>query len=94
MQKGALNHFFIKKEHYTITADLIRHAVSLGCRNTNQVKAQTRCGMGPCQGRVCGPAVEQLFDWPRESLRPPVFPVSVETLGGTGAEGGREKGEE
>jgi hypothetical protein len=21
----------------------------------NQLKAYTRCGMGPCQGRMCGP---------------------------------------
>ena len=43
-------------------------------------KLQTRCGMGPCQGRVCGPAVEFLFGWKAESVRPPVFPVRVESL--------------
>ena len=43
-------------------------------------KLQTRCGMGPCQGRVCGPAVEFLFGWKVESVRPPVFPVRVESL--------------
>ncbi len=43
-------------------------------------KLQTRCGMGPCQGRVCGPAVEFLFDWRVESVRPPVFPVRVESM--------------
>jgi NADPH-dependent 2,4-dienoyl-CoA reductase/sulfur reductase-like enzyme len=43
-------------------------------------KLQTRCGMGPCQGRVCGPAVEFLFGWKVESVRPPVFPVHVESL--------------
>jgi NADPH-dependent 2,4-dienoyl-CoA reductase/sulfur reductase-like enzyme len=43
-------------------------------------KLQTRCGMGPCQGRVCGPAVEFLFGWRAESVRPPVFPVRVESL--------------
>jgi NADPH-dependent 2,4-dienoyl-CoA reductase/sulfur reductase-like enzyme len=43
-------------------------------------KLQTRCGMGPCQGRVCGPAVEFLFDWKPESVRPPVFPVRVESM--------------
>jgi D-hydroxyproline dehydrogenase subunit alpha len=40
-------------------------------------KLQTRCGMGPCQGRVCGPAAEFLFGWKVESVRPPIFPVSV-----------------
>ena len=43
-------------------------------------KLQTRCGMGPCQGRVCGPAVEFLFGWKVESVRPPVFPVRVESM--------------
>ena len=41
-------------------------------------KLQTRCGMGPCQGRVCGGAVEFLFGWRAESVRPPVLPVRVE----------------
>jgi len=36
--------------------------------------------MGPCQGRVCGPAVEFLFGWQVESVRPPVFPVRIESM--------------
>ena len=47
-------------------------------------KLQTRCGMGPCQGRICGPAVEFLFGWKAESARPPIFPVAVESLAATG----------
>lgn len=43
-------------------------------------KLQTRCGMGPCQGRVCGAAVEFLFGWRAESVRPPMLPVRVESL--------------
>jgi NADPH-dependent 2,4-dienoyl-CoA reductase/sulfur reductase-like enzyme len=43
-------------------------------------KLLTRCGMGPCQGRVCGPALEFVLDWKPESVRPPVFPVRVESL--------------
>ena len=43
-------------------------------------KLQTRCGMGPCQGRVCGSAVEFLFGWKVRSVRPPVFPVRVESM--------------
>src|SRR5262249_52405419 len=37
-------------------------------------KLHTRCGMGPCQGRVCGPATEFLFGWKMESVRPPIMP--------------------
>ena len=43
-------------------------------------KLQTRCGMGPCQGRVCGSAVEFLFGWKPQSVRPPVLPVRVESF--------------
>ncbi|HEX5889103.1 MAG TPA: FAD/NAD(P)-binding oxidoreductase [Pyrinomonadaceae bacterium] len=58
--------------------------VSFGQLKCNQswraAKLQTRCGMGPCQGRVCGPAVEFLFGWRVESVRPPIFPVRVGSL--------------
>ena len=43
------------------------------CSNWREAKLHTRCGMGPCQGRVCGPAVEFLLGWKAESVRPPVF---------------------
>jgi D-hydroxyproline dehydrogenase subunit alpha len=43
-------------------------------------KLQTRCGMGPCQGRICGAATEFLHGWDRGSVRPPIFPVGVESL--------------
>jgi NADPH-dependent 2,4-dienoyl-CoA reductase/sulfur reductase-like enzyme len=47
----------------------------------NDAKRQTRCGMGPCQGRVCGPATEALFGWRVSSVRPPLFPVPLSALG-------------
>jgi hypothetical protein len=43
-------------------------------------KLQTRCGMGPCQGRVCGGAVEFLFGWRATSVRPPILPVKIDSL--------------
>jgi NADPH-dependent 2,4-dienoyl-CoA reductase/sulfur reductase-like enzyme len=49
-------------------------------RSWRAAKLQTRCGMGPCQGRVCGGAVEFLFGWRAESVRPPALPVRVESL--------------
>jgi len=36
-----------------VTAGAIRDAARLGCLGCNQLKAFTRCGMGPCQGRMC-----------------------------------------
>jgi NADPH-dependent 2,4-dienoyl-CoA reductase/sulfur reductase-like enzyme len=43
-------------------------------------KLHTRCGMGPCQGRICGAASEFLFGWNTGSSRPPLFPVSCASL--------------
>jgi D-hydroxyproline dehydrogenase subunit alpha len=43
-------------------------------------KLHTRCGMGPCQGRVCGAALNFLLEWSVESVRPPVFPVRISSL--------------
>lgn len=43
-------------------------------------KLQTRCGMGSCQGRVCGPALEAIFGWRNTSVRPPLFPVPVAAM--------------
>jgi NADPH-dependent 2,4-dienoyl-CoA reductase/sulfur reductase-like enzyme len=52
-----------------------------------EAKLHTRCGMGPCQGRICGPAAEFLFGWNvssiLSSIRPPLFPVRVSSLGET-----------
>jgi NADPH-dependent 2,4-dienoyl-CoA reductase/sulfur reductase-like enzyme len=49
-------------------------------RSWRAAKLQTRCGMGPCQGRVCGPATRFLFDWSPDSVRPPIFPTRFENL--------------
>src|SRR6185437_14499161 len=38
-----------------VTAAQVRAAAKAGCQGMNQLKAYTRCGMGPCQGRTCGP---------------------------------------
>jgi len=43
-------------------------------------KLHTRCGMGPCQGRICGPAAQHLFGWRVESIRLPVFPARIGSL--------------
>ncbi len=43
-------------------------------------KLQTRCGMGACQGRVCGPALNALFGWRNLSVRSPLFPVPITAL--------------
>lgn len=44
-----------------VTAGHIREMAALGCQGPNQTKFFSRCGMGPCQGRVCGTVVTQLL---------------------------------
>jgi D-hydroxyproline dehydrogenase subunit alpha len=59
-------------------------------------KMQTRCGMGACQGRTCGPAVDFLFGWRPNSIRPPLVPVPLHAFcqsdyaGGSATEGSTE----
>ncbi len=36
-----------------VSAGEIRDAVKMGAQGPNQLKAFLRCGMGPCQGRIC-----------------------------------------
>jgi NADPH-dependent 2,4-dienoyl-CoA reductase/sulfur reductase-like enzyme len=43
-------------------------------------KLQTRCGMGACQGRVCGAAAKVVLGWRMESVRPPALPARVASL--------------
>ena len=44
-----------------VSAATLRSAVKDGAVGPSQAKAFTRCGMGACQGRVCGPIVSQLI---------------------------------
>lgn len=72
-----------------VTADAVRAAARAGCQGMNQLKAYTRCGMGPCQGRTCGPvAIDVLANathTPHARIEPlrtrfPIKPVKVGAL--------------
>jgi NADPH-dependent 2,4-dienoyl-CoA reductase/sulfur reductase-like enzyme len=72
-----------------VTARQVRDAAALERIGPNQLKAYLRCGMGPCQGRLCGLTVtEMLADAQGLSpdeigyyrLRPPVKPITVGEL--------------
>jgi D-hydroxyproline dehydrogenase subunit alpha len=56
-----------------------------GANDARQARLYTRCGMGPCQGRICGAALRFLLGWHGDGwtgdlVRPPVFPVRTSTL--------------
>ena len=43
-------------------------------------KLHTRCGMGACQGRICGAAASLYFGWQAAAPRPPFNPARIGTL--------------
>lgn len=72
-----------------VTAGDIRKCVEEGATGPNQLKAYTRCGMGPCQGRMCGLTVAEVIADARGKtaeeigyyrLRPPIKPVTLGEL--------------
>ena len=72
-----------------VTAQQVRDMVKIGCEGPNQMKAFLRCGMGPCQGRLCGLTVTELIAAERQTtpaevgyyrLRPPVKPITLAEL--------------
>jgi bacterioferritin-associated ferredoxin len=69
-----------------LTAAQIREAAAVGCPGPNQIKAFTRAGMGPCQGRQCAYTVSNIIasaqcqpvvDIGFFHIRPPLKPVSL-----------------
>lgn len=73
-----------------VTRAEIDAAFEAGARDVNQMKQFTRCGMGPCQGRMCGDVAAELLAarvGAREAvgaftLRPPLRPVAFDELMG------------
>ncbi len=69
-----------------VTAGQLRGAVAQGATGPNQLKVFLRCGMGPCQGRLCNLTVTELVAAERGltpaeigtyRVRPPFKPVTV-----------------
>jgi NADPH-dependent 2,4-dienoyl-CoA reductase/sulfur reductase-like enzyme len=54
--------------------------------NWRDAKLHTRCGMGACQGRICGTAAASFFGWSMDDVRagapprPPISPARIGTL--------------
>ncbi|QCY09496.1 FAD-dependent oxidoreductase [Pseudomonas sp. MPC6] len=74
-----------------VSAGEVRRHVDLGCLGPNQTKAFGRCGMGPCQGRLCGLSVTEVIAERRQvspeevgyyHIRPPIKPITLGQLAG------------
>jgi thioredoxin reductase len=48
--------------------------------SARQAKLYTRAGMGACQGRICGAALECVMGWSPDSVRPPIQPARLATM--------------
>jgi NADPH-dependent 2,4-dienoyl-CoA reductase/sulfur reductase-like enzyme len=70
-----------------VVARQVADVVKLGCTGPNQMKSFLRCGMGPCQGRLCGLTVSELIARERGVSPAEVgyyhlrFPIKPITLG-------------
>lgn len=78
-----------------VKAGELRKIIGFGCMGPNQAKTFTRCGMGPCQGRMCGPTVTEMFvaqtgrvadDIGYYRVRPPIRPLTLGELACTANE--------
>lgn len=74
-----------------LTRATLDSAITAGARTLADLKATTRCGMGPCGGRVCGEAAAMLIaaatGSDREAIgqpsaRPPLRPVPLAAITG------------
>jgi NADPH-dependent 2,4-dienoyl-CoA reductase/sulfur reductase-like enzyme len=77
-----------------VTAGELRRAAREGALHLNGLKAWNRCGMGPCQGRTCGPIAAQIIAAEAGisleaagcfTARPPIKPVPLAVVAGVGA---------
>jgi len=58
----------------------VPYASLSGHADWTSAKLSRRCGMGACQGRICGAATQVLFGWQPPAPRPPFSPARIETL--------------
>lgn len=58
----------------------VPYSAMAGHQGWVEAKLQSRCGMGPCQGRICGAACEVMFGWQTPKPRQPISPARIGTL--------------
>lgn len=74
-----------------LTRAALDNAIDEGCSTINDLKSATRCGMGPCGGRLCEEAAARLIamrtgrtraEVGQATGRPPLRPVDLDALAG------------
>ena len=74
-----------------VTVKDIRKAISTGANSPDKIKSLVRCGMGPCQARMCGLSVSEIIADQRKispedvgyfKIRSPIRPITLAQLAG------------
>ena len=72
-----------------VTVNDIRQAISMGAQSPDRIKSLVRCGMGPCQARMCGLTVSEILADERNispeevgylKIRSPIKPITLGKL--------------
>lgn len=58
----------------------VSHGALQAHRSWTEAKMHTRCGMGACQGKVCGMAAQFLYGWQTPEARLPLTVARIDTL--------------
>jgi NADPH-dependent 2,4-dienoyl-CoA reductase/sulfur reductase-like enzyme len=64
----------------------VSHQALQAHSNWTEAKIHTRCGMGACQGKVCGTAAQFLYGWDMPQARMPFATARIATLASAGEE--------
>jgi NADPH-dependent 2,4-dienoyl-CoA reductase/sulfur reductase-like enzyme len=62
----------------------VSHQTLQGFTSWTEAKIHSRCGMGACQGKVCGTATEFLYGWQQPEMRMPFTTARIGTLAAAG----------
>ena len=72
-----------------VTVNDIQQAISMGAQSPDRIKSLVRCGMGPCQARMCGLTVSEILADERNispeevgylKIRSPIKPITLGKL--------------
>lgn len=72
-----------------ISYEEIEDVISNGARTFDDIKRLTRCGMGPCQSKICNCLIANIInekictpfhEIPLPRMRMPLSPIKLETL--------------
>lgn len=73
-------HHLVAPDTIVCRCEDVRWAELSSFTDARSSKLATRCGMGACQGRICGSALAEIGRFARQGSRPPLFPTRLDSL--------------